>query len=139
MRSIAKVRKNEDGENEVVNNNFTSLVRLPEWTADSQTYLQQESAIDLEEETEMYTDLSFLNSTPLGIFIINWKLKLRAKSSSSDARYSMYQPAHSRRQLSTTIPKKTQSQMVELTTLSPFTNYAFPARMIPSETIKEEA
>ena len=29
LRSVAKVRSNEDGENEVVNNNFTSLVRLP--------------------------------------------------------------------------------------------------------------
>jgi hypothetical protein len=45
LRSIAKVRKNEDGDNEVVNNNFTSLLKLPEWTADAQTFLQQESAM----------------------------------------------------------------------------------------------
>lgn len=48
MRSIAKVRKNEDGENEVVNNNFTSLLRLPDWTSDAQSFLQQESAIEVE-------------------------------------------------------------------------------------------
>ncbi len=70
LRSVAKVRSNEDGENEVVNNNFTSLVRLPEWTADAQTFLQQETAMDLEEETSMYTDLSYLNSAPLSIFCI---------------------------------------------------------------------
>lgn len=45
---MAKVRRNKDGENEVVNNNFTSLLRLPEWTADSQTFLQNESAMEVE-------------------------------------------------------------------------------------------
>lgn len=68
LRSVAKVRKNEDGENEVVNNNFTSLIKLPEWTADAQTFLQKENAMEVEEETEMFTDLSYLNSAPLGIF-----------------------------------------------------------------------
>jgi len=49
LRSIAKVRRNDDGENEVVNNNFTSLLRLPEWTADAQSFLQQENAMEVEE------------------------------------------------------------------------------------------
>lgn len=71
LRSVAKVRKNEDGENEVVNNNFTSLIKLPEWTADAQTFLQKENAMEVEEETEMFTDLSYLNSAPLSIFFNN--------------------------------------------------------------------
>ena len=77
LRSVAKVRPNEDGENEVVNNNFTSLLKLPEWTADAQTFLQQESAMDVEEETEMYTDLSYLNSAPLSIFLFNFRQNRR--------------------------------------------------------------
>lgn len=38
---------------------------MPEWTADAQTYLQNDSAMEIEEETEMYTELSYLNSAPL--------------------------------------------------------------------------
>lgn len=45
LRSVAKVRANEDGENEVVSNNFTSLVKLPEWTVDAQNFLQNDTAM----------------------------------------------------------------------------------------------
>lgn len=65
LRSVADIRPNEDKELEVVNNNFTSLIKLPEWTADALTYLRNDSAMDIEEETEMYTELSYLNSTSL--------------------------------------------------------------------------
>jgi hypothetical protein len=64
LRSIAKIIVNIDGQNETVNNNFTSLLKLPEWTADAQTFLQQSSKIQVEEKS-IYTELSYLNSAPL--------------------------------------------------------------------------
>lgn len=71
LRSIARVIVNGDGENQTVNNNFTSLLKIPDWTADAQTFLQQSSVIEVEEEKSIYTELSYLNSAPLSNFYHN--------------------------------------------------------------------
>jgi hypothetical protein len=41
------------------------LLRLPEWTADAQTFLQNDSSMDIESDENMYTPLSFLNTAAL--------------------------------------------------------------------------
>lgn len=44
---------------------------MPEWTVDAQTYLRNDSAMQIEEETEMYTDLSYLNNSPICNILFN--------------------------------------------------------------------
>lgn len=41
------------------------MLRLPEWTADAQTFLQNDSSMDIESDENMYTPLSFLNTAAL--------------------------------------------------------------------------
>lgn len=54
-----------DGEQVVVKNNFTSLVRIHDWTFDAQNAIKNSEKITDEDDAGLYTDLSALLSTPI--------------------------------------------------------------------------
>ena len=58
LRSVAQIRK-ENGENVVCRNNFTSLIKLPEWSFDAQSFIKRGKAMDQEDE-EIYKPLNEL-------------------------------------------------------------------------------
>lgn len=56
LRSVAQIRK-EDGELVVCKNNFTSLIKLPEWSFDAQSFIKRGNVIN-EEDEEIYKPLN---------------------------------------------------------------------------------
>jgi hypothetical protein len=63
LRSVARV--DAVGKTKVVvPNNFTSLIEIPGWTQDSQTFQKNFSAMEVEDES-IYTSLAQLASLPL--------------------------------------------------------------------------
>jgi len=64
LRSVARVDKIE-GEDVIIKNNFTSLVKINEWTFDAQNAIKNSEKISEEEDSGVYTDLSTLISIPI--------------------------------------------------------------------------
>lgn len=69
LRSVAQIRV-EDGERVVCKNNFTSLIKIPEWSFDAQSFINSGNAMEDENE-DIYTPLNELLVMTAGIFIIN--------------------------------------------------------------------
>jgi hypothetical protein len=64
LRSVVRVEE-ADGENVVIKNNFTSLIKIHEWMFDAQNAIKNaEKTID-EDDAGLYTDLNTLLTTPI--------------------------------------------------------------------------
>jgi len=83
----------------------------------------------------MYTDLSYLNSAPLGTFLLI-QHKYKARSSLSDARFTTFQPKHSRRQLNITMLKRIQFQTLQVIITQLFIRFFYHAKTTQLEMIR---
>ena len=75
LRSVARI-DTIGKEKVIVPNNFTSLINIPTWTQDSETFRKNYTAMDVEDDS-IYTSLAQLNSMPLSIISIT---KMNAKT-----------------------------------------------------------
>ena len=76
LRSVARI-DTVGKEKVIVPNNFTSLINIPTWTQDSETFRKNYTAMDVEDDS-IYTSLAQLNSMPLSInFITEMNVKTR--------------------------------------------------------------
>ena len=64
LRSIARVDE-VDGEDVVVKNNFTSLIKIHEWMFDAQNAINNAEKMIDENDEGLYTDLETLTTTPI--------------------------------------------------------------------------
>lgn len=64
LRSVARVDE-IDGEKVIIKNNFTSLIKIHEWTFDAQNAIKNSERTAEEEDSGVYTDLSSLLSSPI--------------------------------------------------------------------------
>lgn len=60
----------------VIPNNFTSILNIPSWSQDSETYKKNFSAMDVEDDS-IYTSLAQLTSMPLSN---HYFIKINAKT-----------------------------------------------------------
>lgn len=67
LRSVARI-ENDGKAKIVVPNNFTSLIEIPRWSQDSETFQKNYSAMEIEEDDSIYTSLAQLSSLPLSNF-----------------------------------------------------------------------
>lgn len=84
----------------------------------------------------MYTDLSFLNSAPLGKKFILSKPKLKERSSLSDAKFSMSQLKHSKKLSNIMIQRRTAFLTQLKTTQNQFIKFYFHVKMTQLEVIR---
>lgn len=71
LRSIAYVSK-VNGINTVCKNNFTSLIKLPEWSFDAQNLIQNSVNTKMDVE-DIYTPLDDLLNLPVSTLLLNFR------------------------------------------------------------------
>jgi len=75
LRSVARIDK-VGTTKVVIPNNFTSLINIPSWSQDSETFRKNHSAMDVEDDN-IYTSLAQLSSMPLSKY---HSIKMNAKT-----------------------------------------------------------
>lgn len=76
LRSVARI-DNSDKSKVIVPNNFTSLINIPSWSHDSQTFRKNYTAMDVEDDS-IYTSLAQLQSMSLSkSFLTKMNVKTR--------------------------------------------------------------
>ena len=77
MRSVARINE-ENGDKIVCKNNFTSLIRLPEWSFDAQSFAK--NAENMEEEDDgIYTPLNELLVMSTGTLFFNSQMNAQIR------------------------------------------------------------
>lgn len=64
LRSIVRVEQ-VDGENKIVKTNFTSLVKVHDWTFDAQNAQRLNERDAEDDESGVYTELAVLQNSPI--------------------------------------------------------------------------
>ena len=108
LRSVARIAK-EGNQTIVFKNNFTSLVKLPEWSSDAQSYLKKQNLVQ-DEDDNIYTHLNDLATKSASKFIFI-QSNSKEKYSTSSVKSTESAKLHSNQPFNSTNKEKTFSMI----------------------------